>query len=105
MTSFVVYEDFVAQFQILASNMVISPDSTCGYHTSFNQGVEVMARAVAPELERGKCARKGLTFNDLVIKVSHPAVCSTRLTLRAGSTNLQVSFALCGVNQANASWG
>ena len=69
MQSFFAYEEYGAKYDLMAKDLA-STYKTLGTDEAFEKGIEVLSRTLDSMNVRSEHGRKGMTFQDLVIKVS-----------------------------------
>jgi hypothetical protein len=77
MMRFFVYEAFVANNEIMRSDAALTLKAVSEW-PSYERGIEALSKSISPMVNREADSRKGLTFNDLLIKV-----CSFSLIIRS----------------------
>lgn len=77
MNRFFAYEEYGAKYEMMAQDMAATYNSIPGWH-AYERGIEALANSLTSMNGREAHSRKGLTFNDLLIKVlpkrSRPAL-------------------------------
>ena len=69
MGRFFVYEEYGARYEMMLRNMAWTSKNMPDWH-AYVRGMEALANALTPQKNPEDVSRKGLTFEDLLIKVS-----------------------------------
>jgi len=68
MTRFFVYEEYGAKYESMLRDMATTSKQIPNWH-AYERGIEALAHSLTSSSPRGGTNRKGLTFEDLLIKV------------------------------------
>lgn len=68
MGRFFVYEEYGAKYESMILDMTSASKNIPNWHV-YERGIEALAHSLASTSSRTFCSRKGLTFEDLLIKV------------------------------------
>lgn len=64
---FFIYEEYGAQYELMLRDMALTSKSISNWH-AFERSIEALANSLATSSGSEECARKGLAFEDLLIK-------------------------------------
>ncbi len=68
MTRFFVYEEYGAKYESMLHNMATTSKQIPNWH-AYERGIEALAHSLLSNNSNRGTSRKGLTFEDLLIKV------------------------------------
>ncbi len=68
MMRFFVYEEYGAKYELMLRDLTSTSRSIPNWH-AYERGIEALANSLASSSTQGEICRKGLTFEDLLIKV------------------------------------
>lgn len=68
MTRFFVYEEYGAKYESMLHDMAMTSKQIPTWH-AYERGIEALAHSLISSNSYGRTNRKGLTFEDLLIKV------------------------------------
>lgn len=70
MGRFFIYEEYGANYESMLLDMTSTSKTIPNWHV-YERGIEALANSLASADNRAVCSKKGLTFEDLLIKVWH----------------------------------
>ena len=100
MTRFRIYEEFAAVYESIVPDRDVAAVQYC-----FERGVELLSHILEPDNSRASHGKKGLTYRDLIIKVSSDAPYQdfhVAHIVPARAAILQISTLLCRPTQTHA---
>ena len=65
---FFVYEEYGAKYELMLRDLTSTSRTIPNWH-AYERGIEALANSLASTSTTGEISRKGLTFEDLLIKV------------------------------------
>ena len=65
---FFVYEEYGAKYELMLRDLTSTSRTIPNWH-AYERGIEALANSLTPSSSQGEVSRKGLTFEDLLIKV------------------------------------
>ena len=68
MSRFFAYEEYSAEYEASKKDMIATSKNIPNWH-AYERGIEALANSLAPSRKEDAYNRKGLTFEDLLIKV------------------------------------
>jgi len=68
MARFFVYEEYGAKYELMLRDLTSTSKTIPTWH-AYERGIEALANSLATSNTPGEISRKGLTFEDLLIKV------------------------------------
>ena len=86
MAHFFVYEEYGARYESILRDLASTSKNIPNWRL-FEQGIEALSNTFSPMSSRQETSRKGLTFEDLLIKVSSPIERSLMLDLPHKKSN------------------
>ena len=96
MTRFFVYEEYGAKYEVTLRDMASASKHIPNWH-AYERGIEALAHSLVGNTSRDGSNRKGLTFEDLLIKVV-PKLKTSIITdqkCSAHTASMQIPIAVC----------
>ena len=96
MLRFFVYEEYGAKYEMMLRDLTSTSRSIPNWH-AYERGIEALANSLASTNTQGETSRKGLTFEDLLIKVLqntqlYPLFLLTRVIISRSNESASIRF-------------